>query len=293
MRNTMLFSLFIFVLSISLVSITGCNCGTKTANPVNPKDSAPLIWIPAAIFTMGTPSGVGNLDEHPTRQVTLDGFWIYKNEVTVLQYRAFCQATGRALPHFPQPITDSGQPSNYSWAGKTGWDDPSLQLHPIVNVSWEDAKAYAVWAGASLPTEAQWEYASRGKKGNNFPWGGSVTASDLYNGWDENKCANAVNSRTVNISTWPVGSFSNGASWCGANDMAGNVWEWTADWYADYEPGPATNPDGPATGNRRSIRGGSWFESNNFVYRGTARFYATPASNWEILGFRCVMNQNQ
>jgi len=256
----------------------------------NPTDNAPLVWIPGATFTMGSAAGVGNKDEQPAHQVTLSGFWIYKYDVTVAQYRAFCAATTYALPKFPE--------IGKSWKGKTGWDDPALQQHPIVNVTWNDAKAYADWAGVILPTEAQWEYAARGPRGNNYPWGGTATKDDLANGWDATKCANWENSGKVEKSTWPVGSFPAGASWCGAQDMAGNVWQWCSDWYGDYSTTPVTNPAGPATGKSRVLRGGSWYGDGNVSgsyglngYRSADRYYNDlyryPVYYGYGIGFRC------
>ena len=245
-----------------------------------------MVWVPGGTFTMGTDIGISN--ESPVHQVTLTGFWIDKYEVTVAQYRAFCAATGRALPLFP---------SGYSWAGKSGWTDPALQNHPIVYVSWYDAKAYADWAGLSLPTEAQWEYAARGTAGNNYPWGGTATSLDKYNGWDQTKCANEYNSILEDKSTWPVGSFPTGVSWCGVHDLAGNVWEWCADYYdVPYSSTPATNPTGPASGSYRVQRGGSWHSSNFYVeddYRSANRGFDWPYGEWvngEDVGFRCVSN---
>jgi formylglycine-generating enzyme required for sulfatase activity len=231
---------------------------------------------------MGSPDGVGSTDERPAHQVTLSGYWIYKYDVTVAQYRAFCAASGHALPSFP---------SGYSWAGKSGWDDAALQQHPIVNVSWKDAHAYATWARVSLPTEAQWEYAARGPAENNYPWGGTATAADETNGWDQTKCANYFNSAAKGISTWPVGSFPAGASWCGAQDMAGNVWQWCADWYGNYSTTPVTNPTGPVTGDDRVLRGGSWYYNhylNEINYRGSDRLIINPDYWYYYLGFRCA-----
>ena len=140
--------------------------GTK----VNPKDNAALLWVPGGTFTMGSPVGVGtSTAEQPSHQVSVSGYWIYKYEVTVEQYRAFCIDTSRTLPSFPP---------GYSWSTKSGWDDLTLQQHPIVNVTWDDCKAYAEWAGVTLLTEAQWEFAARGVKGNNYPWGGTASAVD-------------------------------------------------------------------------------------------------------------------
>jgi len=248
--------------------------GSKT----NAKDNAEMVWVPGATFTMGSVDGVGNKNEHPAHQVTLSGYWIYQYDVTVAQYRAFCTATTRTLPKFP---------SDYNWKGKTGWDDLALQQHPIVNVNWNDAKAYADWAGVTLPTEAQWEYAARGSDGNNYPWGGTGTKEDITNGWDATKCANYDNSYKVGKSTWPVGSFPAGASWCGAQDMAGNVWQWCGDWSSKYNATAVTNPTGPATGERRVLRGGSW-GGDNYWNRGADRVGIGPVEYGYYIGFRCV-----
>ena len=216
--------------------------------------------------------------------MTLSGYWIYTYAVTVAQYRAFCAATGHTLPRWPG--------DQFSWRGKSGWDALALQQHPIVDVTWFDAQAYADWAGVTLPTEAQREYAARGPQGNNYPWGGTATAADETNCWDQTKCANWHISWSVGISTWPVGSFPEGASWCGAQDLAGNVWEWCADWYGPYVSAPVTNPTGPATGSVRVLRGGSWYGVLNMRsgYRGTARGDGSNPDDWEngIVGFRCV-----
>ena len=248
----------------------------------NPKDGATMVWVPGATFTMGGATKVEGLDdEYPAHQVTLSGYWIYKYDITVEQYRAFCAATTRALPEFPRI-------NYYSWIQKTGWDAPELQQHPIVNVTWHDAKAYADWAGVRMPTEAQWEYAARGPQGNNYPWGGRARKNDMSNGWDETKCANYYNSQREIKSTWPVGSFPAGASWCGAQDIAGNVGQWCGDWYSDYTAAAVTDPTGPDTGNRRVLRGGSWYGSI-YDYRGTHRGAESPDVYDIGIGFRCAV----
>jgi len=250
---------------------------------INWKDGAAMFYIPAGEFLMGSPIGLGWYDEHPQHIVYLDGYWIYIYDVTVAQYRTFCDATKRALPPFP---------SNLSWEGKSGWDDPSLQQHPIVNVTWSDASAYATWAEVALPTEAQWEKAARGIDGRNYPWGGLATESDQFNGWDQTKCANRDNSSNVGISTWPVGSFPAGASPYGALDMAGNVRQWCADWYDEnyYANPPSSNPLGPSSSPEgyRVQRGGSW--ANNYVEsdRCACRFFGIPEEQGIVTGFRCV-----
>ncbi len=262
---------------------------------INLIDRAEMVRVLCGTFTMGSPDGVGRENEHPAHQVTLSDYWIYKYPVTVAQYGAFCAITGHALPPFPEPdILDDDEvlesietikyEFNYSWEGKSGWDDPTLQQHPIVNVTWYDCKAYADWAGVNLPTEAQWEYAARGPEGRNYPWGGMATSDDKYNGWDESKCANGGNSCDQNISTWPVGSFPAGTSWCGVQDLAGNVWEWCADWYGEdyYKTAIVNNPTGLTSGNRRVLRGGLWYSYGSDNCRGSYR------NNFNPYNFNCV-----
>jgi len=248
----------------------------------NAKDGAEMVWVPGGIFTMGSDANMEDKSEWPAHQVTLSGYWIYQNDITVAQYRAFCTATARKLPAYPD--------NDYSWKGKTGWDDPALQQHPIVNVSYEDAKAYADWAGVALPTEAQWEYAARGPQGNNYPWGGD-TITEPENGWNGTMCAHYKNSSFVGKSTWPVGSFHAGASWCGAYDMAGNVWQLCSDWYGVYSASTVIDPTGPTSGRYRVMRGGSWDYDwvNGYGYRSSFRGKSVRddyASR--IIGFRCV-----
>jgi formylglycine-generating enzyme required for sulfatase activity len=235
----------------------------------NPKDGAVMLLVPAGDFLMGSKDDdkLARDNEKPQHKVNLDSYYIYKTEVTVAQFRKFCHATGRkSMP--PKP--------------KWGWIDN----HPIVNVSWNNAKAYADWAGVVLPTEAQWEKAARGTDGRIYPWG---------NEWDETKCANWANSGKDNTKwgTHPVGSFPTGVSPYGVIDMSGNVWEWCADWYGDdyYKNAPAKNPTGLITGNWRVLRGGSW-DYGNYVRgcRGAYRDgYYTDFDNYYI-GFRCAVS---
>jgi len=248
----------------------------------NPIDGAKMVWVPGGTFTMGSADGMGLDNEHPAHQVTLTDYWVYQYDVTVAQYRTFCTTTTRELPKFP---------SDYSWKGKTGWDDPALQQHPIVNITWNDAKAYADWAGVVLPTEAQWEYAARGPQGRNYPWGGTATKDDKCNGWDATKCVYWDNSGKVSKSTWPVGSFPAGDSWCGAQDMAGNVWQWCGDWSGAYTAAEVTNPTGPATGKYRVLRGGSWYYSGDDYYfdRSAIRHFGFGPDGYGYgIGFRCA-----
>ena len=230
---------------------------------VNPKDGAAMVWVPAGEYLMGSTDAdnEADTDEKPQHKVYLDGYWIYKTEVTVAQYRKFCQATGRQMP--PEP----------EWK----WQD----THPIVNVTWDDAAAYAQWAGAALPTEAQWEKAARGPDGRLYPWG---------NDWDGAKCVNSARGNAPG-GTKPVGGMPAGASPYGCLDMAGNVWEWCADWYdgSYYKNTPSGNPTGPATGTARVVRGGSWGNTISDFFRAAGRYRPTPEGRNDYLGFRCVV----
>ena len=231
---------------------------------INPKDGAELILIPAGEFLMGSAAADNQASptEKPQHTVYLDAYYIYKNEVTVAQYRQFCIATGHAMPEAPQ------------WG--------LLDDHPVVNVSWDDASAYAQWAGVCLPTEAQWEKAARGGDGRVFPWG---------NTWDAGKCSNSVGDLNPG-KTSPVGSFVAGASPYGVQDMAGNVWQWCEDWYDEkyYQNTPARNPIGPDTGMGRVLRGGCWGYDNPGYLRAAYRGGCDP-THWgyvDGVGFRCA-----
>ena len=155
------------------------------------------------------------------------------------------------MPSIPSVLTAGAcsEPNN------TRWNDLAYAEHPVVNVNWDQANAYATWAGGRLPTEAEWEKACRGTDGRIYPWGDEPPTAELAN------FANNVGDTT------PVGSYPNGASPYGALDMAGNVWEWTADWYAAdyYANSPPANPPGPATGDVRVVRGGAFDYNENDV----------------------------
>ena len=238
---------------------------------VNAKDGAVMVWVPAGDFQMGCPVGQGFTEEQPQHKVTLDGFWIYRDVVTVAQYRKFCTATNRKMPEAP------------TW----GWKED----HPVVNVNWADAKAYCTWAGMQLPTEAQWEKAARGAEGRVYPWG---------NAWDATKCGNGTNSgvKDTPFSAHSVGSFPAGASPYGCLDMVGSVWQWCADWYdADYyAKSPAANPTGPATGTLRVLRGASWnygsYAGSEYYMRSVCRHVSVPNVKFDLYGFRCVTLKN-
>ncbi len=228
-----------------------------------------MMYVPAGEFTMGYGEGYG--DERPSRQVTLDAYWIDKTEVTTGQY-ALCVAAGRCKRlKLLQPSEDS----------------------PVVNAEWKDADAYCSTMGARLPTEAEWEKAARGVDGRIYPWGGDMDNTKLSKfTWDNKMPA--------------VGGYPQGASPYGVLDMAGGAFEWVADWYAPtyYAESPDSNPQGPSSGKQHVIRGGwwEWCPKNyycilNPTYRSTVRngtgFYGRGGSGpaWILYpgaGFRCA-----
>ena len=230
--------------------------GTAVGEEIVGPDGGVYVWVPPGSFMIG--SDDGEADEKPIHRVELGGFWLGKYEVTNAQYRAFCHATGRECP------ADSDQAQN----------------HPVVYISWDDARLYCDHYGLGLPTEAQWEYAAAGPDSNRWPWGNEWDDAELC--WYHNQGPDGQ--------TFPVGSFAEGASWCGTLDMAGNVWEWCADWYAVdyYRRSPQHNPLGPDASLARVLRGGSWIDHNEYDFRCARRLNDHPDYRSNNLGFRCA-----
>ena len=234
-----------------------------------PADQMVMVYVPAGEFEMGN-SAEGYDGEQPVHTVALDGFWIDRTEVTNGQYRRCVEAGACDEPG--------------CWDGSL-LNDPD---QPVVCVDWYQAQAYCEWAWARLPMEAEWEYAARGSEGRVFPWGDEFDGTRL-NYCDAN-CEQDWADETVDDGyavTAPVRSYPGGASWCNALDMAGNVWEWVADWYGAYPSGRQVNPTGPSSGESRVLRGGSWDNDLSLV-RGAMRVWYHPGDTNSGRGFRCA-----
>jgi formylglycine-generating enzyme required for sulfatase activity len=236
-----------------------------------------MVYVPAGEFLMGSEDANADNDEAPEHTVYLDAYWIYKHEVTNEQYAKFLNEMGNQSEGGATWLDASDEDANIHEHGGQWTADSGYADHPVVEVTWYGAQAYCEWVGGRLPTEAEWEKAARGEDGNTYPWGEASPNCDLaqYSGCS----GDAIT----------VGSLPAGASEYGALDMAGNVWEWVADWYdADYyKNSPTQNPTGPASGTTRVLRGGSWF-SYERVLRASLRLRSSPVGSNLNLGFRCV-----
>jgi formylglycine-generating enzyme required for sulfatase activity len=264
------------VLTLFLIIFLTCVVHAQNEVPqsvherITGKDGAPMALIPASEFQMGSLDGKDA--EKPVHTVYVDAFYIDVYEVTSAQYKKFMGATKHPAPD--------------------DWKDPNFNSpdQPVVGTTWFDATAYAQWAGKRLPTEAEWEKAARGGLvGKRFPWGDEAPDGTQCNFADKNTDYGWSN-KNVNDdyqSTAPVGSFPpNGYNLYG---MAGNVWEWCADWWglSYYAISPEKNPKGPDSGVARVMRGGSWVSNADSV-RAAFRNYLSPALTGSLVGFRCA-----
>jgi formylglycine-generating enzyme required for sulfatase activity len=243
---------------------------------VRARDGMVMVLVGAGEFWMGSieTDPVAEDDEKPQRRVYLDDFWIDKMEISNHRYE-LCVEAGGCTPFRSQ--------------GRRFEDD----FQPVVGVDWHQARAYCQWAGGRLPTEAEWEKAARGLEGRLYPWGDNFDGARL-NFCDTNCIADWRDFDWDDgfAYTAPVGSYPGGASPYGALDMSGNVWEWTADWYAPdyYQRSADRNPTGPAFGQQRVIRGGSWYYYGKNL-RTTARHRESPRYRYDNIGFRCVQEE--
>jgi formylglycine-generating enzyme required for sulfatase activity len=276
-----------------------------------------MVRLPGGEFLMGSDDGIGHPadGEGPVHRVRLSPFWIDRTAVSNALFAAFVEESGYVTEAerygwsfvFVGLLTNDagptrGVPAAPWWRQVFGadWRHPEgpgstlngRENHPVIHVSWNDARAYCDWAGLRLPTEAEWEYAARGGlERARFPWGDEETPGGVHhcNIWQgEFPRRNTLDDGY--LGTAPVDAFPpNGY---GLHNMAGNVWEWCSDWMSPtyYRDSPLDDPPGPASGTNRVMRGGSYLCHKSYChrYRVAARSSNTPDSSTGNLGFRCA-----
>ena len=277
-----------------------------------------MVYVPAGTFEMG--SSDAQIDEimracaalepdaqqscrrehyetaQPVHAATLDAFWIDQTEVTNAQFAEFLNECGNQTEDGVQWF----EPGKYGLIERVDGEyrpRPGFEHHPVIEVSWYGAAAYCAWVGGRLPTEAEWEYAARGTQGSVYPWGDAFDgtlvnyrdASFTFQNFGADLAYNDGHPQWA-----PVGSYAGGASWCGVYDMAGNVWEWVGDrWSSDYYAhSPTHNPPGPAFGELRIARGGSWFDASYRVRSDVRKALSPSSRRMHWVGFRCVIPAN-
>ncbi|TNJ34156.1 formylglycine-generating enzyme family protein [Prosthecochloris vibrioformis] len=230
---------------------------------INEQDGSPMVLVPAGKFLMGD-----DLDkESPQRSLWLDAFYISVYAVTNRQYRAFIAATGHQPPNIGARIDslsfwrDEGCPEEF--------DD-----YPVVLISWDDADAYARWAGCQLPDEAQWEKAARGPEGFLYPWGDK---------WDENNCRHRNNKGEDSVA--PVYAYPEGVSGYGTWNQGGNIMEWCSVLQGEGENGAYPEGDDAL----RQERGGCWRYPDKFAFRASQRSFVVSKAVNDFRGFRLVL----
>jgi formylglycine-generating enzyme required for sulfatase activity len=293
----------------------GIACGSSPTEDSNSNEKIKepslegMVFIPAGEFLMGSPEGEGAYDEHPQHKIYLDAYYIDKYEVTHASFKKFVEATGY--------VTDAERiGSGYVWNPKdesygplsmegVNWRYPNKWMperpyypnswenykeadkmnYPVTQVSWNDAQAYTKWAGKRLPTESEWEKAARGTDGRKWPWG---------NVFDLNIGGVTTHVNIGSDGPLSVGCFPTGVSPYGIYNMAGNVREWVADWYAVdyYTYSSQNNPKGPSYGKFRVLRGGSWRDYKSHQVLSANRMYQTLDYSSNFVGFRCVWSPN-
>ncbi len=262
------------ILRAASITVLGLAVPPINASPIETPDSE-MVTVPAGSFEMGCNPAIDPLcqlltdeDQHT---VYLDEFQIDKYEVSFRRFQKCVDAEICLLPAI---------------GGGMNYDREGVDKFPANGVTWEEADKFCKFEGKRLPSEAEWEKAARGTDGRIYPWGNNhptcnVTVMDA-------PLAGELGCNTGN--TLDVGSKPKGASPYGAMDMAGNLWEWVADWHAEkyYQESPENNPKGPATGLYKVARGGDFFSRLGFELRTSSRFYYEPSDYSIAVGFRCA-----
>jgi eukaryotic-like serine/threonine-protein kinase len=286
-RRALVRACLLSLVALPLLALVGCPrqaVSPALPQPAEPEPQGPIVQVPGTdevtgrgvengFFRMGRPLRQGFTDEQPVHLVKVSPFRLDRTEVTNEAFAGFLSTVSKAkLGTYLKPKGNGGLASDaegewHAVKGKDRW--------PVVGVTWFGASAYCAWRGGRLPTEAEWEWAAVGPEGRVYPWGDD---------WDPKRCCCAENPGKPYL---PVGSLPAGASWCGALDMAGNCWEWCADWYGPYPDGPQVDPKGPASGTDRVIRGG-FYKNMADLFRGSCRLHQEPHVGRDGIGFRCA-----
>lgn len=263
-----------------LAAVIGIACkkGEKKENGEKEKSTPPgTVKITAGCFMMGDAFNEGLEQELPVHKVCITkDFYLDKYEVTNGKFEECVKAGKCTAPH-----------KSTSYTRSSCYGNPEFKDYPVTYVDWDQASAYCNWAGGRLPTEAEWEYAARGGlEGKRYPWGDDIKCGDANYGRYSSSSVCGDHSGKPN-DTHKVGSYQpNGY---GLYDMAGNVWEWTADWFDEgyYAQSPANDPGGPSSGRRRVLRGGCWTLDPNDL-RVSLRVHLFPDAQNFKYGFRCA-----
>jgi formylglycine-generating enzyme len=254
---------------------------------LNSKDGLKYVWIPPGSFEMGCSPGDNECydNEKPAHRVTISkGFWMGQTPVTAGAYKRFASETGRAMPPEPKLGNNALNP---------GWGNEQM---PIVNVTWDASEAYCQWAGGRLPTEAAWEYAARAGSGqarygpvDDVAWYADNSGRERIDSagiWSQDQ-SHYADRLAANGNTMHAVGLKQPNEWR-LYDVLGNVWEWVNDWYDEkyYQNSPAVDPAGPAGGQLRVLRGGSWGDGPRDV-RVSGRVRGYPGARDVSHGCRC------
>jgi len=271
----------------------------RVVAPAPPAPCAPdMVQIPAGQFFMGSEDKDAPDNQKPSHNVTLDSFCMDLHEVTAGAYKA-CTDLGKCRRPQNQVDWPKITPADRDlYSPVCTFGDPERAQHPINCVSWQMADDFCQGNGKSLPTEAQWEYATRGPDGRIYPWGDEEPTALHLNACGKECSAWGKQNRTPLdalypdsdgfATTAPVGSYPKGSSRFGPHDVVGNVWEWTSTWFGDYAGEAQSNPRGPEAGERRVIRGGAFNGSYASWLHPSFRYGQVPAAQSHGIGFRCA-----
>lgn len=237
-----------------------------------------MVLVPAGDFLMGSDSWSGS--EKPAHKVFLDRYYIDQFEVSNMAFAEFLNEVGNQIEgvagkaHWVEESDPDLQIHRFDGVWQA---DPGRENHPMNEVTWFGARAFCEWRTARLPSEAEWEKAARGTDGRTYPWGEAEPTCEM------------ANFSGCYYDSVPVDSYPAWVGPYGTYNMAGNVHEWTNDWYNEeyYANSPNKNPTGPESGDYKVFRGASWF-NGSFQTRTTYRYPKLPVLTYKANGFRCA-----